>query len=67
MAQIVAISSITKVPSFLISFTKLSVVGSLNSILSTIKAINLLFHVSLRFPSPVAKLNGIGEKICQSI
>ena len=61
MAQIAPIRSIIKVASILISFTALSVLESFNAALSTSKAVNLLFVVSLLFPLPVARLNAISE------
>ena len=61
MAQIAPIRSIIKVASILISFTALSVLESFNAALSTSKAVNLLFVVSLLFPLPVTRLNAISE------
>ena len=61
MTWIALTRSITKVAYFLISFTALSVLGSFSATLSTSKVINLLFDVSLLFPSTVARLNAINE------
>ena len=56
------IRSITKVVSSLMLLMELSALESFNVTLSVNTYASLLFDVSLLYPSPVARLKGIGDK-----